>query len=140
MSMAASQGVVGALGEQRHDAVADVLVDDAVVAADHRLHLGQVGVDEAEVLLRRHRFRQRGEIADVGEEDGHFLFDVGAELDVHDARRAQQREELARHELAVGGLGAGQRGAGMFVRPRFALDGLAQGVDLRILGVVLARR
>ena len=53
--------------EDRHQAVADHLVDDAAVAADGVEHQRVVGVEQLDRLLRRLRLDQRGEAADVAE-------------------------------------------------------------------------
>jgi hypothetical protein len=102
IDLAAAQRGVGRIGEQGHDGVPDVFVDEAAVGRDYRLHVHQVGVEEVEVFLRAHRFRQRGEIPDVGEEDGHLALDLLPEFDLADVLDAQQVEELARDEAAVG--------------------------------------
>jgi hypothetical protein len=75
----AESGVHGALGailvrdrraEQRHDAVAAVLVDGALEA----MHLGRDGlkaaIDDPVHFFGIHPLRERGEAGDVGEQDG----------------------------------------------------------------------
>jgi hypothetical protein len=79
------QHVVAARGKQRHHRVADVFVDEASLLEHRRLHERQEGIDEIETLPGCKPFRQRGEAADVGEQDGHFLFDLIATGDVEDA-------------------------------------------------------
>jgi hypothetical protein len=90
-------------GKQRHDGVADVLVDEAAMAGNHRLHLHQVGIQEIEVLLRAHGFRQGGKVAYVAKQDRHLALDLLPEFHLADVIDAQQVQELARHEAAVGG-------------------------------------
>ena len=58
---AGAQRVVARVREQRHDRVADVLVDDAAVLAHGGPGAFQQFVDEAERLAGRHRFGQRRE-------------------------------------------------------------------------------
>ena len=53
--------------EDRHQPVADHLVDDAAVAADRVEHQRVVGVEQLDRLLGRLRLDQRREAADVGE-------------------------------------------------------------------------
>jgi len=100
-----------------------VLVDKAAMGGDYRLHLDQVGIEEVEILLRTHGFRQRGEIADVGEQDRHLALDLLAELDLADILDSKQIEELARHEAAVGG--------------RNAVQPFAQGLGVVLCGASL---
>ena len=97
----AAHRLVGACFEQGHDGIADIFVDDAVMAADDRFHLAQVGVDELESFRRGHGFRQRGEIPDVREHDGHLAFDLVAQLHVDDAFCLEQIEQLMRNQSAV---------------------------------------
>ncbi len=113
---AGAQGVVGRAGKECHDAVADEFVDDAIVAAHHGFHGAQVGVDEAEVFRRQDGFGQRGEIADVREQERHFLLDVIAQADIDNAGAFEQAQELARHKAAIRHFSSVQRD--LFVRCR----------------------
>ena len=65
--------------EQCHDGVADVLVEDALVTKDHIDHLGEVRVEHVHRAARTQGLRQRGEAADVREQDGDVLV-LAAEL------------------------------------------------------------
>ncbi len=84
---------------ERHDRVADVLVDGAPVL-EHRLgHHGQVLAQEGDDLFRLHLLRHGREAADVGEEHGHAT-PGGGQLAVvlvpddlgHHVRREEARE------------------------------------------------
>ena len=59
--------------EDRLDLVADVLEDEAALAADGRLHLGEVLVEIAHHFPRLGPLHPRREVAEVGEEHGHLL-------------------------------------------------------------------
>ena len=72
--------------EDGHDGVADVLVDDPVLFHHDADHLAEVLVEQAHELLRVHALAQRGEAADVGEQDG-------------DLERLAAQGDLARHEV-----------------------------------------
>ena len=52
---------------QRHDLVADVLVDQAVPLEDELAHLVEVVLDDSEHVVRAHRLRHRCEASDVHE-------------------------------------------------------------------------
>jgi hypothetical protein len=54
-----------------HDRVADVLVDDPVVAADRLRHRRQVTVDDRDEPGRRRDLAERGEALHVAEQHGH---------------------------------------------------------------------
>ncbi len=132
--MAPLHGIVSAVFEQRHDGVADVFVDDAAMAADDRFHLAEVGVDELEVLARRHGLGQRGEVADVREHDGHLALDLVAELDVDDAFCFEQVEQLVRHQAAVCRLRLLQQGQRLLVGDDDLVQDLLDAVLRRIDG------
>ena len=87
---------------QRHDRVADVLVQRAVMAEDDVAHALEVLVHHRDHLGRRDALRQAGEAADVGEQDRDAL-DRAALLD----------DEIAGHDAfhEVGREHARQRGA-----------------------------
>ena len=59
--------------EDRHDRVADELLDRASVALDDRLHLVEVAAEERAQGLRVGRLAERGRADDVAEENRHDL-------------------------------------------------------------------
>ena len=65
-------GIVDRCAPAGHDRVADELVERAAVAKDHVHLLREIAVEQLDHLLRRARFRQRREAADVGEQQRHF--------------------------------------------------------------------
>ena len=82
--------------EDRHQPVADHLVDHAAVAADGVEHQRVVGVEQLDRLFRRLRLRHRREAADVGEH--HRGLDALAAQ--REARVSQVLGHLARGEAA----------------------------------------
>ena len=104
----AAQCGVGRVGKQGHDRITDVFVDDAAMRRYDRFHLHQVGVQEIEVFLRTHGFRQRGKVADVGKQYCHLAFDLLAEFHLADVVDAKQMQEFTRYEPAIGRLGIRQ--------------------------------
>src|ERR1700687_339391 len=66
--IAASQG----RPPERHHRVADELVERPAVLEDHGDHLGEVLGEQAGDLVRAHLLGERGEAADVGEQDDDF--------------------------------------------------------------------
>ncbi|OQB34815.1 MAG: hypothetical protein BWY06_03342 [Candidatus Latescibacteria bacterium ADurb.Bin168] len=92
--------VIRTCGEQRHDGIAHVLVNDAVVPNKHRFHPPEVRVDEVEVLGRTHPLGKRGEVPDIREENGHRPFNVVSRTDIGNAALAQQPEGLGGKETA----------------------------------------
>ena len=59
-------------GEDRHDLVADIFVDVAVVLGDEVGQALEVVVEHLDHRLGIARFGERGVAADVGEEDRHL--------------------------------------------------------------------
>ena len=84
---------------ERHDRVADELVQRAAVAKDDFHLQAEVAIQQADDLFRRALFRQRGEAAYVGKQHGDF-----ARLAAQRLRRfalGDQRTDHARIEKAV---------------------------------------
>ncbi|MDP2138429.1 MAG: hypothetical protein Q8J74_11325 [Candidatus Didemnitutus sp.] len=76
--------------EERHDGVADVFVDHAVVFFNDGAHAVEVTVEQREQFGRRQFFTQRGDVAQVGKEDGGFA---------HSAAKLQIRPEHLRGDF-----------------------------------------
>ena len=55
---------------ERDDGVADIFVDRGFGAKQHVGRRGEEIVEQLGELIRRQLFRDRGEVADVGEKDG----------------------------------------------------------------------
>jgi len=68
-----------------------------VMLTNHRPHFVQIGIDKPEILPGHHAFRKRGKGADIGEKDGHLLFHLITEPDIHDALSVQKFEKAAGH-------------------------------------------
>lgn len=96
-----AQRVVGGPRKERHDRIADVLVDDPAVFAHRGAGAFKQLVDEPERLARRHRFGERRERTHVGEEHRHLALDAVAERDVAHVVFSKQFQELARDEARV---------------------------------------
>src|SRR5262249_4830118 len=96
-----AHGAVGVL-EERHDGVADELVDEAAVRRDRGLELAEERVDEGDRLFRAYALDQRSERADVEKEDAQLALDLIALLNIGQLFLAEQREELGGHEAATG--------------------------------------
>ena len=56
--------------EERHHRIADMLVDGAAIARDDRFRPGIEGLDQAAQILGIEPRGQRGEAAEIGEQDG----------------------------------------------------------------------
>ncbi len=94
--------IIGPAREQRHDRIADELVDKAVVGGDRRFHPRQVGIDEPEIFRRRHVFRQRGEGANVGKQHRHLPFHLIPQLHINNAVLFQQFQKFVGDKTAIG--------------------------------------
>src|SRR5215470_5507134 len=96
--MARVLGVVERRAPQRHDAVADELVERAAVAENHVYLAREITVEQIDHLGGRLGLRQRGEAADVGEKHRYFArlsrALEAAALDelLHDVRIDEARE------------------------------------------------
>jgi len=96
---------------ERHDRIADILVDDAVVAADFARDGGEIPVEQVHHRRRGELLADIAEASDVGEEDRHHLplGRLGGAVAVADQARDDARvDELAEHlldALAVAQLG-----------------------------------
>src|SRR5690606_18210048 len=91
---------------ERHDAIADILVDGALAVLDDTRHRGEEGVDDMGELLRIEAFRKLGEAADVAEHDGEFA-QLATKLETFRMLRQlvdQDRREVARESPAHMGL------------------------------------
>ena len=154
-----ADGAVGAVGdidggaEERHDFGADVFVDDAALAFDFGAHAVEVAVEEGEEFGRREGFAERGEAAQVGEEDGDLAFlaaeggavfeeaggDLGGDVFVEEVADLVAFGEAGAHDVEGFGeaaefVGAGEVDAGGVVAggdeagvAGEAADGLAEG-------------
>ena len=100
------------VAEEDHHGVADELVDGAAVLEGDLRHLGEILVEQERDLLRLQALRGRGEILDIGEEDGELLA-LGVDGDVllaAENARVDLRREIVRDlrrnpdEKIVGGL------------------------------------
>ena len=60
--------------EERHYGIADVLVDHPAMTLNNRAHAIEVAVKESQDLGWRQLFAERGEVAQVGEEDRYLSF------------------------------------------------------------------
>ena len=89
--------------EQRHDRVADVLVDDPVVAPDHVGHEGEVLVHHRDDRLRSEALAQLGEAAYIAEEH-RGVGQLPAQLEVfaaHDRVGDRAGHDLVEHLAQV---------------------------------------
>ena len=81
--------------EDRHDRVADVLLDRAAVVLQHRPHLVEVAGQHLSQRLRVERLAEARRALEVGEDDGHRLADLGR----GDGRRERCAAIAAQAEL-----------------------------------------
>ena len=84
-----ARGVLDGVGhaEERHEAFADVLVDDPAVAPHPRRQLGEAAVEQRLQAFRRQGVVERGEPADVGEQHGR----LAALARTHDGPAGRER-------------------------------------------------
>src|SRR5574341_36024 len=85
-------GIVGV--KERHQPVADEIVDLPVVMVDDRAHPAEVPIQHVDDVVGQVRLGERREVADVGEQDGEVT------LLAHTARRRATRHLLI-HQLHV---------------------------------------
>ena len=95
---------VGGVHEQRHHRVADELVDEPAVGVHGCVHSPRgTQLRSWKFSAARHPLGDRGEVAEVAEQDGHVGGHGVAQLHLHHAVASQTLEERPRHEPAERG-------------------------------------
>ena len=90
------------LGEQRHDGVSDVLVNESAALPYEGIHPAEVGIEKGEALLRL-IFSDSAVKERMSEKRMEYSsFDIVPQLHVHDARLAHPAQELLGQEPGVG--------------------------------------
>jgi hypothetical protein len=67
--------------KQRHQPIADVVVNGTTVPLDRARHLVKVAVEQVNDVIRRQRFSEGGKVADVHEQNHHRALDAGGGRD-----------------------------------------------------------
>ena len=95
--------------EQRHDPVADELVDMAARGLDRLAHRLEIAVEHEDDVVGQPILAQAGEGAQIGEQHRDLALDALARVD-RPGRRSGRRRRQQRHDLEVGSAAAGRRG------------------------------
>jgi hypothetical protein len=82
--------------ENRHDRIANVLVDNSARRFHSTGHCGEIGIELFDQILRRLRLTVRSEISQIGEQDSN-LSNLAAQFDLraHQFARDLRRDRLA---------------------------------------------
>ena len=80
----------------------EILDDKTIMLTNDRTGTLEVAVDEIEVLLGRHGFRNCREIPQIGKHNGHFFADMIPQLNIDDALPVQKVEVFQRDEPTEG--------------------------------------
>ena len=96
------------LGKNGHDAIAQVLIDEAMIGLDNGAQSSVESIDKTEIFFGRHFFRQTRKITDIGKQHRYFFLRLVAQLYVDDALSPQGVKEFSRHKTPGCGVNAVQ--------------------------------
>src|SRR5579883_2012772 len=101
--LAASGGGAAIEAEERHDAVADELVDMAARFLDGMAHLAEIAVEEEHHVVGKLALGEAGEGAEIGEENGDLALAAGKIRGTAEAvaRLRRRRQERGHAQIAA---------------------------------------
>ena len=98
---ARSHRIINPIWKYRHHAIPQILHDKAVLIANDRTNLPQVGIHKVKILLRGHLLRKRCKGANVRKHHGHFFADVVTQAHINDTVFVQESQVFTRHKSPV---------------------------------------